>query len=506
MQPIDGSNVTTQQTNAIKRHDQPSGSSNGSAQVQQTFLETLKDEIGEQRFQRWFGQHCRLKYEGDCLHLAVASPFLLKYIQRQFRETIVQLATQLYGPATRLEIIADPSILVTGNGDGPAVEVSQTVGKKHPANSSKESKSSAAVTTTPKTDSRRVRRGRRFQDLGQYVVGPCNQLAYMAAADVGEMHEHTSHLLYLHGGVGVGKTHLLEGVYKKIKGHSPHLQVTYLTAEQFTNFFTQALLKKSLPAFRSKFRSVDVLIVDDIEFLDSKQGIQEEFQHTFDELTQKNKHVILAGSSHPRLLTKLSDELTTRFVSGLVCRIETPDYETRRQFVSQFLMFSEPGLQLADDVLDYVANRFRSNIRELQGAINCLRAHSKLLQHSITLAEARQLLSGLERDCIKMIRLEDVERAVCKLFQITATELKSKSRAPRCSQPRMVAMYVSRKWTQSPYHEIGKYYGNRNHSTVMSAEKKVESLKSSKANWKVALREWPVTEVIAAVEHELMAG
>ena len=310
--------------------------------------------------------------------------------------------------------------------------------------------------------------------------------------------------LYVCGPVGSGKTHLLEGICRQLKRTQPACNVLLITAEAFGNYFTQALRDHSLPSFRQRFRSVDVLIVDNVEFFESKRAFQEEFLHTFCDLADHGCRIVLSGTRHPRGLTKLSDELVSRFQSGLVCRLEAPDQNTRMKIV-QTKAVRLSG-DFAPEALEYVAQRFQGSVRELEGALNCLESYSTLMKKRVTAAVAREVLADLERDCMRMIRLADVERVVCSLFGIRPKDLQSESRVRTISQPRMLAMFLARKHTPAAYTEIGQHFGGRNHSTVMSAERKVQQWLEQNESIRVASRNWSIGEILQTLEQQLMAG
>ena len=310
--------------------------------------------------------------------------------------------------------------------------------------------------------------------------------------------------LYLHGPVGAGKAHLLEGIYLQIRRRFPSLQVVYLTAESFTNYFTQALRQHSLPSFRQRFRNVDVLLIDDIDFLDSKRVIQEEFLHTFKQLESHGRQIVISSDRHPRLLSKISDELQTRFLSGMVCRLEAPDLDTRQRIVERKVQ--KLAVDISPEAIEFVAQRFKNNVRELEGALHCLHTYQRMTAKRVSLNSARTVLSELERDCIKVVRMTDIEQVVCELFGVQADELKSAKRSAALSQPRMLAMYLSRKHTRAAYSEIGQYFGGRNHSTVMSAEKKIIAWLDEQLPVKIASQTWSINEVMETLEQQLQTA
>jgi chromosomal replication initiator protein len=249
---------------------------------------------------------------------------------------------------------------------------------------------------------------------------------------------------------------------------------------------------------------VDALLVDDIHFFESKRVFQEEFLHTLMELGDHGRQVVVTGDRHPRLLTKLGEELISRFQSGLVCRLETPDLETRRRIVA--LKAARLDGEFAPEALDYIAEKFTGSVRELEGALNCLQTCFTMTGQRVSLATARKVLSDLERDCLRIVKLADVERVVCHLFGLRPKDLKSDSRVRTLAQPRMLAMFLARKHTQSAYTEIGTHFGGRNHSTVMSAERKVQNWLESNATIRVSAQPWTIHEIVNTLEQQLLAG
>ena len=347
-------------------------------------------------------------------------------------------------------------------------------------------------------------RKRRFARLEEFVEGRCNHVALSMAKIVAEHPGEQYNPLYFYGGVGTGKTHLLEGIHAEIRLRYPELTVMYLTAESFGNFYTKSLREKSQPAFRRKFRSVDVLLVDDIEFLDAKKGMQEEFCHTLQELLAYGRQVVIAGDRHPRMLTNVRPDLCTRFLSGLVTRLESPDEQTRQGIVRQ--QVQKLSVPMTEEAIEYVARKFTRNPRELLGAVNCLQTQHHLTKKPIGITVAREVLRDLERECLKIVRPHDIQQAVCELFGLSTADLTSAKRNRQLVQPRMLAMYLTRQWTQAAYQEIGQLFGGRNHSTVMSAERKIKEMIDRNETIPVAMREWTAREVIAMLEEQLQVG
>ena len=474
--------------------------------------------IGARQWEHWFQGKSNFQVAGDELTVSVNSSFLLKWLQKQFSESLQEAADIVLGMAARVRMVVGQPTEAIGhlpsNSTGvdvrpsasqarqPAAEVREasprrTAAEHETHRPSQEPTNSSASRTTG------TREGRRFADLADFVVGPCNALAMTAARQVCEVPGQLNPL-FVFSTVGNGKSHLLEGIYRQLRRTQPSLNVLYLTAEQFTNHFTQALREHTLPAFRQRFRSVDVLLIDDVDFLDAKRVVQEEFLHTFKQLASHGKQIVMSGDRHPRLLSKLSDELRTRFLSGMVCRLEPPDAETRRQIVTR--KASRLSGDFTPDALEYIAERFPRNVRELEGAIHYLATYQRMTGKRVGVTLARSVLSELERDCMKVVRLADIEHAVCDLFGLSSTDLKSSRRTRSLSQPRMFAMYLARKHTRAAYSEIGEYFGGRNHSTVIAAEQKIQEWLTDESSLKVASQTWKAADLLEALEQQLLAG
>jgi chromosomal replication initiator protein len=312
------------------------------------------------------------------------------------------------------------------------------------------------------------RPGRRLED---FVVGPGNRLAHAAAVEAARGAGATFNPLVIHGGVGLGKSHLLEGIAAALRAGNPGRKVVQTTAEAFTNGFLDAMRHGTLAAFRARHRQADALILDDVHFLAAKRATQDEFLHTFDALVAAGATVVLACDQHPRLIHKLSDEIVTRLLGGMVVKLEGPDLATRRAILKA--KAASRGVDVPEAVVAYVAEHLRASVRELEGALNSLVAHALLAGKRLDLNLARIALRDTIRHTAQAVALRDVERAACEVFGIDAEMLKSPSRARAVAYPRMVAMYLARKHTGAAYSEIGRYFGGRNHSTVIAADKKV---------------------------------
>ena len=459
----------------------------------------LRESLGERNFEHWFGQTARTTVASDSLRIHVPNPFIANWLLKRFRSWLNKAAVSLLGPSGSFELLVDAS-LQNEVSDAPA-EVNSESPEAGPPPQTAGPRHVSEVDSVVRTTQRR--KFRTFQSL---VGGECNDLALLAARQVADNPGERFNPLYVHGPSGVGKTHLLEAIYSDTRRQNPQLNVMYLTSESFTNYFTQALDSKTVPSFRQRFRSVDVLLIDNIEFLDSrKKATEEEFLHTIVQIMEHGGQLVVSSDRHPRLLTKHREELITRFTGGLVCRMDMPDEETRRRITASF---SLPVREcFTQEALDYVARRCRRSIREIQGALNSLYGHYSLDRRRITVARAREVLGDLEQECRRLVRIGDVEKVVCDAFGLTATDLRSKSRRKAVACPRALAMYVARKLTKSAYREIGMYFGGRDHSTVVAAEKRVAAWIESESPIELptSCHGRTISEIVQELEERLLS-
>lgn len=466
----------------------------------------LRGAIGEQNYNHWFADRSRIAIQGEVLRISVPNPFISNWLLKRFRSGFSRAAASVLGPSGTFELVVDETLK---SRSADVVREKPDVQAVAPATVSRRTRSSAGshdgADDAQPLAVRNYGGRRRFQTFSSLVAGDCNDLAVMAARQVVDHPGQRFNPLYLYGPTGVGKTHLLEAIYSDIRSSHPELNVIYLTTESFTNYFTQSLSSRTSPSFRQRFRNVDVLLVDNIEFLDNKRATQEEFLFTIVQVIENGGQLVISGDRHPRMLQKHREELTTRFMSGLVCRMDPPDEETRRRIVAAYaLPFKDCFSQ---ESLDYVARRCKKNVREIQGALNCLQGHFALTRKRVTASHAREILGELDRECRRLVRISDVERVICDAFGLSAADLRSKSRRRAVSHPRALAMYVARKVTRSAYREIGMYFGGRDHSTVVAAERRVQAWIDDRSNLDLpsSCRGKSVEDVIHELEERLLS-
>lgn len=453
----------------------------------------LAERVGKDRYETWFGGDTRLAYDGAALRVMGTSRAFMDWLRAKLRREVEAAVRQaIPGPCPVVfEVIEETAPKTTEIDAAPMTLEAPPVTRNHDHR--------LLAFPAPPTAAAPASR-RRWATLGQFVVGASNRLAHATALSVTERPGETSPALF-YGPTGVGKTHLLEGVWSAARQSR---QALFLTAEQFTTQFLEALRGSGLPSFRRKCRSVDVLLVDDLQFFAGKRATLVELLHTIDHLVRDGKQVALTADRALEDLAGLGPELVSRLQGGMLCRLDPADEAVRQGIVRQ--LAANMNLKAPADVLDYVASQFTSHARELQGALNLLQAESRARGASLTLAFAEEALRDLVRQSGRSVRLGDIEKAVCEVFALAPDSLQSDSKAQLVSQPRMLAMFLARKLTSSAYSEIGHHFGRRKHTTVISAQKKVGALLEQNATIRLHNREYRIDEAVRKVEAALKIG
>lgn len=308
-----------------------------------------------------------------------------------------------------------------------------------------------------------------------FVIGKGNQMAHAAALVVSEEPGTIYNPLFFYGGVGLGKTHLMHAIGHQHLSIHPNANVKYVTSENFANDYINSIQDRTQESFRQEYRNVDLLLVDDIQFFADKEGTQEEFFHTFNELYDKRKQIVLTSDRLPNEIPKLQERLVSRFAWGLSVDITPPDLETRIAILRK--KAKAEGLEIPDDTLSYIAGQIDSNIRELEGALVRVQAYSAIQQSDITTSLAADALGSMTKvDKKDNLTIADIQKTVCKYYGITLAEMKGKKRNKHIVLPRQIAMYISRELTDNSLPKIGKEFGGKDHTTVIHAHEKIENL------------------------------
>jgi chromosomal replication initiator protein len=305
-----------------------------------------------------------------------------------------------------------------------------------------------------------------------FVIGSGNQFAHAACQAVAERPSKAYNPLFLYGGVGMGKTHLMQAIGHEIKKRMPQAAICYVSSEKFTNEMINSLRYDRMTSFRDKFRGVDVLLVDDIQFLAQKERTQEEFFHTFNALHESMKQIVIASDRPPKELAEVEDRLRSRFEWGLIADIQPPDLETKVAILQK--KAEQEKVTLPTDVALYVASNIRSNVRELEGALIRLVAHSSLIGAEITLPYAQQVLKNFIDSQARKVTIESIQKAVAEQFGLRLVEIKAKNNSRAIVYPRQIAMYLAKHLTEASLPEIGRQFGGKHHTTVLHSVEKID--------------------------------
>ena len=431
--------------------------------VLEEFLSALARKIGPQRYKVWFTNLAQVELTNSTVAVTVPNDFAGKWITQHYADLLSCTAEEVVGHPCKLQVC------VSSGGE--------TVPDKNSPAKSKALSPSARSKAAGKKDSPASKRTLRFL-LDDFVVGPSNQLAFASAQSVVGQERVLFNPLFIHGSCGLGKTHLLQGICNALRGKRLGARCIYISGEEFTNQFVLALKSNRVTGFRQRFRQADILAIDDIHFLANKRATQEEFLHTFNTIETQGKQVILASDTHPKLLGKVIDSLVSRFLAGMVVKIEPPDYQTRLAILQKCAQ--RLAIQIDLPVLEYVAEQVRGNVRELEGAMLKLRAYADLARKPVGLAMAGHVLADHLRTSAGPVGMDNLQQVVAAHFGLSPVDLQSPRRKRLPSLARSVAMYLARKHTGMSYPEIGRAFGRRSHASVISACKKVERLLEEK--------------------------
>ncbi len=310
-----------------------------------------------------------------------------------------------------------------------------------------------------------------------FVIGSGNQFAHAACQAVAERPSKAYNPLFLYGGVGMGKTHLMQAIGHEVKRRMPHAAICYVSSEKFTNDMINSLRYDKMTSFRDKFRNVDVLLIDDIQFLAQKERTQEEFFHTFNALHESMKQIVIASDRSPKELAEIEDRLRSRVEWGRIADIQPPDLETKVAILQK--KAEQEKVTLPTDVALYVAQNIRSNVRELEGALIRLVAHSSLIGAEITLPYAQQVLKNFIDSQARKVTIESIQKMVAEQFGLRLIEIKAKNNSRAIVYPRQVAMYLAKQMTEASLPEIGRQFGGKHHTTVLHSVEKIEELRKN---------------------------
>ncbi len=429
----------------------------------------IRERIGQQKFRVWFQNSTRINLTAEHLEIGVPNHFIGSWIENHFIDDLSY--------AVRAVVDCEPKIVFTID--------PELTSKQKPSQLDSQAKQ-VNSTHNPSVRSRIKPKKGELRPLRylikDFIVGPGNELAFNAAKALINEERTPFNPLFIHGGYGLGKTHLLQGICNGICDKKPGTNFIYVSAEEFANQYVLALKTQKLDNFRRKFRNTELLAIDDIHFLASKPSMQEEFLHTFNSIDLAGKQVILASDAHPKMIGKLCEKLVNRFVSGMVVKVDLPDLETRMRICRQ--RAKKLGKDIPDSVIRYVAEKMRTNVRELEGALLKLIAFASLSKSELTVAMAQEVLAEHISRTDPIVHISDIASAVTTYFGITTADIYSSRKDRTVSLARSFTMYLARKYTRMSFPEIGRLMGGKNHATVILACRKIEDLVDRNADIK----------------------
>jgi chromosomal replication initiator protein len=427
----------------------------------------LRSEFGEATFRSWLKPLTLLGQSDAQVSIAVKTRFMRDWISQHYAERIRALWHAANPEIRNIEFVVDGSRPQAMKARPAPAEHNHSV----PETLRGEAGAPAGAALVNEDVSAPLDPRFTFEN---FVVGKSNELAHAAAQRVAEARAVPFNPLFLYGGVGLGKTHLMHAIAWHIKRRTPQRRVIYLSAEKFMYQFIRSLRQRNVMAFKEQFRSVDVLMIDDVQFISGKDSTQEEFFHTFNALVDQNRQVIISADKSPHDLEGLEERMRSRLGWGLVADIHPTTYELRLGILQS--KAEHMKAQVPSKVLEFLAHKIVSNVRELEGALNRIIAHGTLIGRPITLESTQELLHDLLRANDRRVTVEEIQRRVAEHFNIKLADMHSERRARAVARPRQVAMYLAKQLTTRSLPEIGRKFGNRDHTTVMHAVRKIEEL------------------------------
>ncbi len=423
----------------------------------------MRTEFGEAIFRSWLKPLTLRAYYHGTMEVSVPTRFMRDWIQTHYVQRISTMCTEENSEVKRVQIVVVQNAVID--------DIIEPIKKESKTSAANSSIVESIAEISSSLDERYT-----FDD---FIVGKPNALAHAAARRVCESSGVPFNPLFLYGGVGLGKTHLMHAIAHCMAENFPEKKVMYLSAERFMYQFVKALRANDTMNFKEAFRSVDVLMIDDIQFIAGKESTQEEFFHTFNALVDQNKQIIVSADKPPSDLTGIDERLRSRLAWGLVADIHPTTYELRLGILQSKL--EKLGAEVPSSVLEFLALKVTSNIRELEGALNRIVAHADVTKQEITLESTQEVLQDLLRSHDRRITIDEIQRKVADHYNLRLTDMHSARRARQVARPRQVAMYLSKLLTARSLPEIGRKFGGRDHTTVMHAIRKVEELMSDDA-------------------------
>ncbi len=430
-------------------------------------LARVETKVNRYSYDTWFRETSLAADLGDTLKIRVTDPTVIEWLTRNYAVIIDEALAEVGRPGVRLRFQPDGQTV-------PAGRVTETADVAD---------EEALALEDPNADA-----GEIIADVGglsprysfdTFIVGASNQFAHAACRAVAEAPSRSYNPLFLYGGVGLGKTHLMHAIGHYVLTQSPGLKLTYISAERFMNEVVNAIRYDRILDFRERYRGVDVLLVDDVQFIVGKERTQTEFFHTFNALHDAQKQIVLSSDCPPHQISELEERLRSRFEWGLIADIQPPDLETKIAILKR--KAEAEGVPLPGDVALYIAGRIKSNIRELEGSLIRLLAYASLTGREVSMSLVQEVLRDVLPDKERAVTIDMIQKFVAEYYQIKLNEIKSKNNSRSIALPRQVAMYLCKSLTSSSLPEIGKSFGGKHHSTVIHSIRRVEELRQRDA-------------------------
>lgn len=415
----------------------------------QKILEKIQDNIDKNSYETWFAPTVYIGEESDVFYIKVPNSYFRDWLSFHYTSLVNRICQELFDKNYEIKYIYD--------------DVASPYMRRSP-------------------EGRRSRNGHLLNPnlnpnytFENFVVGSCNQFAHAAATAVVKAPAKSYNPLYIYGGAGLGKTHLMNAIGHNILKSFRSLKIMYITTEKFMNDLINHLQYGKILDFRQKYRSVDVLLIDDIHYLSGRERTKEEFFHTFNHLYDSQKQIVISSDCPPKEIPNLEERFSSRFEWGLIADLKPPDIETRIAILKKKSELE--GITLPESVALFIADKVRSNIRELEGFLRRVVAYSSLKGESIDLDLAKEALKSLLDSTSLVVTVEKIQKIICHKYKINLTQLKSKNNSPKIAFPRQIAMYLSKELARTSLPEIGKKFGGKHHTTVIHSVRKIEKLR-----------------------------
>jgi chromosomal replication initiator protein len=442
----------------------------------QTCSAQLERELTPQQFSAWIKPLAPLTFEEGRLQIAAPNRFKLDWVKTQFASRISTLAAEFWDGPVEVQFVLDPAA-----NRRPAPSTNSSSGNVRSGSSqSGDSRDSHAPIDLPRAEDNAPRREQsRINEaltFDSFVTGKANQLARAAAIQVANNPGSSYNPLFLYGGVGLGKTHLIHAIGNQVLADNPNVKIRYIHAEQYVRDVVTAYQRKGFDDFKRYYHSLDLLLIDDIQFFGGKSRTQEEFFYAFEALIAAKKQIIITSDTYPKEISGMDDRLISRFDSGLTVAVEPPELEMRVAILLK--KATQEGVSLSDDVAFFVAKHLRSNVRELEGALRKILAFSRFHGKDITIDIVKDALKDLLSVQNRQISVENIQKTVADFFNMKVADMYSKKRPANIARPRQIAMYLAKELTQKSLPEIGELFGGRDHTTVLHAVRKIAADRS----------------------------